>query len=289
MSKTQDQPFAPTPATGPRELALRRYLRLYWSFLRYCLIREMGFRVNFLARSVTQVVWLCLLVFLFEIIFLQTKSIAGWSRDQYLFFMGTGFVLNSLIDTLFLTNCTNLSELIRTGNLDFALLKPIDEQFLLSCQRIDWAAFPKGLAGVGLLVYASLQMGAPITPSRVLIFTLMMLASLTIMYSLMLTMAASSVWIVRNRGLYEMWFYVTQFARYPAEIYQQGGLAGQCLWITLMFLLPVLLALNVPAHYGAKLVSWELVAYLFAVAGLTLLASRWFFRFALKSYRSASS
>ena len=39
-----------------------------------------------------------------------------------------------------MTNADEFSELIRTGNLDFALLKPIDTQFLVSLQRIDWSS-----------------------------------------------------------------------------------------------------------------------------------------------------
>ena len=115
----------------------------------------------------------------------------------------------------------------------------------------------------------------------------------------MLTMAVSSVWMISNRGLYELWFYVTQFARYPAEIYyprekERQTLPGTFLYIALMFVFPILLAINVPARYGRGrdsdlLVSWELVAYLFGAAAVTLYASRRFFFFALTRYRSASS
>ena len=37
-------------------------------------------------------------------------------------------------------NCEDISELIRTGGLDFALLKPIDTQFLISLEKVDWSS-----------------------------------------------------------------------------------------------------------------------------------------------------
>ena len=40
--------------------------------------------------------------------------------------------MEGLVETFFLENCSEFSELIRTGNLDVYLLKPIDEQFLIS-------------------------------------------------------------------------------------------------------------------------------------------------------------
>jgi ABC-2 type transport system permease protein len=102
-------------------------------------------------------------------------------------------------------------------------------------------------------------------------------------------MAASSVWMVRNSGLYEVWFYITQFARYPADIYR-GNMLGLVISFVLMFVMPVLLAISVQARVGAKLTTdgW-LIAYLVASAVVSLTASRWFFRFALRAYRSASS
>ena len=41
-------------------------------------------------------------------------------------------LINSLVQAFFMPNCEDISELIRTGGLDFALLKPIDTQFLIS-------------------------------------------------------------------------------------------------------------------------------------------------------------
>jgi ABC-2 type transport system permease protein len=268
---------------------LRRYVRLYLGFARYCLMREISFRVNFLVRCVTSIFWILMILMFFQLIFLNTKNIGDWNKHEYLFFMGTGFVLNAVLNALFLENCTNLSELIRTGNLDFALIKPVDEQFLLTCQRIDWSALPNLLVGAGLLVYSSRQAGVEITVPRVINFTLLLTAGVAILYSLMVAMAASSVWMIRNRGLYEVWFYVNQFARYPAEIYR-GNPLGIALHFSLMFVVPILLAVNIPARYGVhKLDQSWLVVYLGAAAALSVVASRWFFRYALHHYQSASS
>ena len=70
------------------------------------------------------------------------SHIADWSEPQYFFFVGCFFALNGLIETLFLENCNEFAELVRTGDLDFLLLKPIDEQFLISCRKVDWSTAP---------------------------------------------------------------------------------------------------------------------------------------------------
>lgn len=267
----------------------RRYLRLYGSFARICLVREMSFRANFVTRCLASAMWLGFTLAFFRLIYLRTAHIGDWDPDHYLFFLGTGFLLNGLMDALFLENCDNLATSIRRGDLDFVLTKPIDEQFLVSCQRVDWANLPDLCVGAGVLGLAIYRTGEEVAPGRIAGYLVFLLAGLAILYSLMLVMAASSIWTISHRGLYEVWFYVTQFARYPAEIYG-GSAAGLALRILLMFVLPVLLAVNVPARYGVRMLdAWEHAAYLLVAAAAALWSSRRFFRFALTRYRSASS
>ena len=68
----------------------------------------------------------------------RSWSSPGWTEAEYLFFVGCFFAINGLIETFFLDNCNEFAELVRTGDLDFLLLKPIDEQFLVTCRRMDW-------------------------------------------------------------------------------------------------------------------------------------------------------
>ena len=51
-------------------------------------------------------------------------------------------------------NAEEFSELVRTGDLDFALLKPIDTQFLISLQKFDWSSLSNFVFAGCLLVYS---------------------------------------------------------------------------------------------------------------------------------------
>ncbi|MCG8652560.1 MAG: ABC transporter permease, partial [Pirellulales bacterium] len=92
---------------------------------------------------------------------------------------------------------------------------------------------------------------------------------------------------------YNFWFYITNFSRYPMEIYYRGW--GKPLFGFFTFVVPVLLVVNVPARILAKPLDprspWEywLVGWAVLATILSCVASRWIFRTALKSYRSASS
>jgi len=130
-----------------------RYVRLLGSLARYTLNREMAFRGNFLVKVSVEVLWLGILLAFYATVFARTKSVAGWPEAEYMFFVGCFFALNGMIETLFLENCNEFAELVRTGDLDFLLLRPIDEQFLITCRKFDWATapnIPMGAAVMGI-------------------------------------------------------------------------------------------------------------------------------------------
>ena len=52
-----------------------------------------------------------------------------------------------------------------------------------------------------------------------MLYPLYILCGVAILYSLMIALAATSVWLGRNQTLYDFWFYITNFSRYPMEIY----------------------------------------------------------------------
>jgi ABC-2 type transport system permease protein len=249
----------------------------------------MMFRANFLVRSVTHLIWLGVMLVFVKVIFLHTRRIGNWDQFGLLFFMGTYLTLNATVNCLFINGCSRFSELVRTGNLDFELLKPVDEQFLLTCQRIDWALAPQILLGLALSAFARYQSGSLPSVLQTVSYLLLLAGGVAILYSLLVVLAATSVWTVRHEEMYELWFHALQFANYPDDIYRKSA-AGMWVGFVLTYLLPILVAVNVPARYGAMLLDrWQPVAWLGVSAILALLGNRWFFRFALRSYQSASS
>ena len=237
---------------------------------------------------------------LFKIIYQHTSGIgrdSGWGENEFFIFLGTIWVINSLIQTFVMVNAERFSELIRTGDLDFALLKPIDTQFLISFPRINWAQLPNGMLGVLLIVYSLSQLADKVYLSvwTVLGFIFFVGCGAVVMYSVMIVLASTSIWLGRNQNLYNFWFYITNFYRYPMEIYQRPGI-GMVLWAIFTFVIPILVVSNVPARVlaqplGTPWKSWEWGLAGFAVLATlwSLLVSRWVFKRALLSYRSASS
>ena len=266
---------------------ISRYLRLLNHLGRYTLSRELAFRGNFLVKISVEVLWLAILVAFYRTIFARTQLIAGWTEDQYFFFVGCFFALNGLIETFFLENCNDFAELVRTGDLDFLLLRPIDEQFLITCRRIDWGTGPNVLMGAAVMIGALIHMGWSFDALKVAAFFVTFGCGVVIAYAFMLMLTSLSVWMVRNQSLMEMWWLFTSLARYPREIFSGTWAAPLGRFFT--FFMPILLVVNVPSSLMVRTLDWWMVAFTLAAAVALFWISRRFFRYALRSYRSASS
>ncbi len=264
-----------------------RYTRLLGQLGKYTLARELAFRGNFLVKVSVEVLWLSILLAFYATVFAKTSRVADWSQDQYLFFVGSYFALNGLIECLFLENFNEFAELVRTGDLDFLLLRPVDAQFLISCRRVDWATAPNILMGAIVMGISLYRMHWQFDPVRASAFVLTFTCGLLIAYSLMLVLTAFSVWLVRNQSLMEMWWLFSSLARYPKQIFD--GTSAAPLGFLFTFILPILLVSNVPAVTMVRTLDWGMVGYTLFATVVCLWASRRFFARALRSYRSASS
>ncbi len=266
---------------------LMRYTRLLGSLSKYTLAREMAFRGNFLVKVAVEVLWLAILLAFYRTVFVKTQNVAGWSEAEYLFFVGCFFALNGLIETLFLENCNDFAELVRTGDLDFLLLRPIDEQFLISCRKVDWSTAPNFLMGTALMGFSLFQMSWTFDLGRIVAFLVLFVCGLLIAYAFMLMLTSLSVWLVRNQSLMEMWWLFSSLARYPKEIFSRTWAEPIGRFFT--YILPILLVVNVPARTMVKALEPGLMIFTLVATVVAMTVSRWFFRKALRAYRSASS
>lgn len=275
---------------------MRSYLRVFLTFARNSLVRDMTFRVNFIIDLLTSTAWVMMNLVYYLLIFQYVPEIGvgtGWEKYPFLIFMATSLLINSIVETFFMTNMDELSELIRTGTLDFALLKPMDTQFLVSLVRIDWSGFGNFIVGLVLLCYALVHLDYVPGVVEMTLYPIYILCGVGIYYGLMVAMAATSVWLGRNLTLLDFWFSITMFSRYPMEIYQ--GRYGVLLRGAFTFIVPVLVVVNVPARFLVRPLSphsisdWLLPIFTILVTFASLVITRWIFNRALVSYRSASS
>ena len=278
------------PASGARHPAARlaqqaaRYASIYAALWRNSVAREMTFKANFLLWIFVELLWFGLQLSFIGVLYLHTDHIGTWTKWQVVLLAGASHFIQQLFQGFFLINCTNLSELVRSGRLDFLLLLPVNSRFVVSLRQVDLGAYVNAGSAVALMVYAIRQLHVLPSPMQVAGFLVLCVVGVTIHYSLMFLLASISFWTVRAQGI--VWGYYNLFnvARLPDEAFH--GLFKAVFTLAI----PMLLVSNVPARVLArKLDSPGPVLLLLMMSVVCFCVSEWGWRASLRRYASASA
>ena len=261
-----------------------RYLSIYAALWKNSVAREMSFKSNFLLWIVVESLWFGLQFSFISVLYLHTEHIGTWTKWQVVMLIGGSHFIQQIFQAFFLVNCTNLSELVRTGKLDFLLLLPVNTRFLVSLRQVDLGAFVNAASAVALMAYAARQLHLVPTPLQVLGFLALCVTGVAIHYCLMFLLASISFWTVRAQGIVWGYYNLFNIARMPDEAFR--GLFKA----VFTFAVPMLLVSNVPVRLLAdKLSSPAPVLLLLAMSVVCFCVSEWGWRASMRRYTSASS
>ena len=264
---------------------MRRYLEIYSIMLRNSLIREMSFKANFILWMLVEVLWFCGQILFFSIIFGQVNQIGDWTKWEVVLLIGTHQIIAQLFQAFFFVNVANIPELVRTGKLDSLLVLPLDSQFAVSTKQFGLDSVVNAIIGAIVVIVSLHQLHVVPSVWAVLFYLLALGFGIAIHYSIMLTLAAISFWIVRAQGLVYGYFNFLNIARYPDVIFPP------IFRFVFGWFIPVVIVANIPARLLIKSLgqpTW-LMVHLIVAGTIAAVISRAFWRWALSHYSSASS
>jgi len=271
-------------ALAPRLSSLVRYLKIYAALWKTSVTREMSFKGNFLLWIIVELAWFGLQLAFVGVIFSQTRTVGTWTVWQVVLLTGTSNFIQEIYQAFFLVNCTNLSELVRTGKMDFLLLLPVNTRFIVSTRQVDLPSFANAAFAACVMTFAAHKLGLHPTAGQLLGFGALCVVGLLVHYSLMFMLASVSFWTVRAQGIVWGYYNLFNIARMPDEAFRGAFKA------VFTFALPVLLVSNVPVRVLAdKLASPAMWLVLVGLGIVWALISEWFWRFSIRRYTSAST
>jgi ABC-2 type transport system permease protein len=277
------QEYANTPERVRKMVTIKKYLRIFGAFFRASFIADIEFRFNFILRIFTDLLWYASHILLFEVLYLQTSTINGWTLPETRVFLGVLFVVDAMWMILFSENLDQFSEKVRKGDLDLNLVKPINSQFMLSFKKISTAFFFNFTVANAFLIYALLHVETTITPSRLILLALIIPASLIIVYSLRFLFACITIIFTNTDNITFLWYQIYKLGTRPDSIYPP------IIRYVILSLMPVGFVASVPASLVlGKANPWLALAALF-IGALNLYLTHRFWNYSLKHYTSASS
>jgi len=260
-------------------------LTIYLALLKNSVTREMMFKGNFLLWIVVEMAWFALQLGFISVLYLHTEAIGTWTKWQVVLLVGASHFIQQMFQTFFLVNCINLSELVRSGKLDFLLMLPVNTRFLLSFRQLDLGGLINAASAVAVMIYAVGKLELTLTLPLILAFAGLCATGVCIHYCLMFSLATVSFWTVRAQGIVFGYYNLFNIARMPDDAFPRGGIFRS----VFTFVLPVLLISNVPVRLLTERLTGASVWLLVGMAIVCALASEWVWRLSVRRYRSASS
>ncbi|GAA5532728.1 ABC transporter permease [Deinococcus aluminii] len=262
---------------------MTRYLRLIRIFTGATLSAQLEYRANFLGAVLASLGEAGVALLGIAVLFGQpgTTSVGGWSFQAALLVTGFFMLTEGVISVFIQPNMSKIAEAIRTGSMDFTLLKPVDAQFNVSARNLNVLRVTDLLIGAGLIAYAAAHL--TVTLPGVLGAAVLYLSAVVIVYCIWLGLSTTAFWWVKTQNITELFNGVFGAARFPVTAFPVPVRA------LLTFVLPVAFITTVPAQAMTGTLTPALAFASPLVAGALFVLTRLFWLKAVASYTSASS
>lgn len=261
---------------------MKRYLRIFYLFMKYSFMVKMEYRMDFLFNSLVGIGWPLISLISFEVIFKQTSTLAGWTKNEVLILYGVFMIINVLWYTLFFENLNNIPELIRSGKMDYILLLPLSSQFILSLRSIFLSTISNIFISIIILVFSVINSPGTFSLLNYLLGFLLIVNGLVIIYSIMLIVITSSFWFIRFQAFGTVYLTMTEGARYPVTLFKNP------FQFIFTYIIPLGIIFTLPAKTIVKNISFPEVAIAFLIGLILFVVSHKIFYIGIRNYNSAS-
>ncbi len=258
---------------------IKHYLSVYQGFVITCFIESLNFRLHFVLLILMDLLFYVSSLASIHIIYNHVEAIGPWNREQLMFFVAFMLGINQLTMTFVSESYWRFPLLIRTGELDFALLKPISSIFLVFFRYIRPGSMINMIFTWGVIIYFGIQLQLTVFAWCALPFLLIL--GFLLQNAVEMVICCSMFWMLEGTGINFVRMEMQQLARWPDFIY------NKIVSRVLMTVLPILLIGSAPVRFLYNYNDW----FPFLCMGFAILVFWSFLRFiwqiGLTTYESA--
>lgn len=261
---------------------MKRYLRIYKSILKINAALILAYRANFINHLFSTFVWGVFNGIWILLLTNKAKYVFGWRSDELVVITIGYVIITGIHYSLFAHNFENFSQIIDRGKFDSILLKPLDSQFQMSMMGVSYASLIRTIMGTIALIWWVSSHHYSIGLFQIVSFIALMGVGVIMMYGIWFLFITILIWYPNLNNIVEFLYTINGFARYPAEMLRASGLTP------LLIFIPISLIISTPVKVLLQKNAWGDVALLCGIGAAFFVLTRMFWKFALKSYTSAS-
>lgn len=261
--------------------SVKHYLSIYKKFLATSFSVQLSFRTSFVLLIVMDIFFYVSTLATVDFVYDHVSTIGPWQKEKLMFFISFMLCVDHLHMTLLSESFWVLARQIRTGELDFILLKPVHSIFSIFFRYIRPSSMTNTIVAWGFLFYYGSKV--PLSTVSWILLPLFLILSFMLLAIVEIIISTAMFWMTEGLGINFLRMQIQSLARWPDFVYK---VLARRLFTVLM---PILLIGSAPVRFLLDLKSWDYVAGMVAaifVFGF-LLFKIW--SHALIRYESASS
>lgn len=263
---------------------VKKYLGIYWLYFKQYWKTRLVYKTDFAVGFIAQLVNLAASLAFLTLLFTQVDSINGWTFNEMLFLAGLGgFIMN--FHHVFLFNMFSLEDYIVEGKMDRFLVRPLSPLFQVYADDVSDNNLSKLIANSALIIYSSNQMGLTLLTLPNILYGIAALISGTLVFAAAyMAFATTGFWTGRSRSAIWLIFRLSEYRRYPYNIYSLP------IQIILVTAIPIAFASFFPATFFLGRDGWATWQYISIAAGPVLYSlALAFWKYGLSQYSSTGS
>lgn len=244
---------------------------------------EIQYRMNFVLQIVQSGVRLVTGLVAIQLVFGFATDLGGWSEPELLAVLGVHIFLGGILNTFVIPNMYRFMYEVREGELDFALIRPIDSQLFTSTRQIQFWNLVDVAVGVVVLGWALRELSSDVSAWDGAAFAVGLVCGALVIYSVWMAFTTTAFWLIDTDEMATIIHGLYDAGRWPIRVYP--------LWLqgALTIVVPLGVAITVPAEALTGRLTPLAVATLVVVTVVALILSRRYWKYGVKNYSGASA
>ena len=260
---------------------LKHYLSVYGKFVSTSIQVETSFRTSFILLIFMDLFFFFSSMAAVNFIYDHVATIGPWDRNHLLFFLCFMLAIDNLHMMIFSQSFWELSFNIKTGQLDYTILKPMSTIFSVFFRHFRASSLFNTPTMTFFLIYYGNKIGLGWIDWVLLPFFLVL--GLTLLVLIEFILSTSMFWVTEGIGINFLRMQMQALSRWPHFIY--ANMTRK----VLTTMIPILLIGSAPVSFIYDKSQWYWIAGMLAAITVLSLILNTIWQKGLRNYDSASS
>lgn len=197
-------------------------IKIFFLFIKVFFKKQIVYKFNFWASIFVNINSYIVTYLGMWIIFQNFKNIQGWFYEEIVFIYTVDLLTYGIASLIFSKPMIRIEELVKTGEFDLILVRPINSFFFLLLKEMDFKYIGHIILSICVLFIDLSTLEIKWTTGKIIVSILNLIGGISIQSSFIIIAGSLSIKYILSASVLDLLTYnIRQFIHYPLEIYNK--------------------------------------------------------------------